>query len=76
MAKKITLNDLMGAIKLTRQEMAKDEDVRDIKKTVNTLYKMLDDEARFIKQMRAEYPLLLKRLERIEKKLGLPHTVS
>lgn len=49
MAKKIILNDLMGAIKLTRQEMAKDEDVRDIKKTVNTLYKMLDDEARFTK---------------------------
>ena len=31
-----------GIIKLTRQEMAKDEDVKEIKATVNSLYKMLD----------------------------------
>ncbi len=66
---------LVGLLKLTRQEMAKDEDLKEVKSTVNTLYEMLDDEARFIQQMRSEYPLILKRLERLEKKLGLPHRV-
>lgn len=63
-------------IKLTHLEMAKDKDLQEIKKTVNVLYEMLDDEARFIQQMRSEYPILIKRLERIEKKLGLPHRLS
>lgn len=66
----------LGILKFTRQEMAKDEDVKEIKATVNTLYKMLNDEARFIQQMRSEYPILIKRLERIEKKLGWPHRLG
>ena len=73
------LNTTVGLLKLTRHEMkgmAKDEDIQAIKTTTNSMYKMLDDEARFIQQMRAEYPLLLKRLERIENKLGLPHTLT
>lgn len=87
MAKKLTIDDLArsmkkgfddvtGLIGLTRIEMAKDEDLQEVKTTVNTLYKMLDDEARFIQQMRSEYPILIKRLERIESKLGLPHRLS
>ena len=70
------LNTTVSLLKLTRHEMAKDDDIREIKTTVNTLYEMLDDEARFIQHMRAEYPLVLKRLERIEKKLGIPHTLT
>lgn len=62
-------------IKLTRMEMATSEEQAEIKNTVNSIWKMLDDEARFIQQMRAEYPLLIKRMERIEKKLGLPHRI-
>lgn len=48
MLKKITLKDVFDIVKLTRHEMAKDEDLKVVKTTVNTLYKMLDDEARFI----------------------------
>lgn len=73
---KATLDDVISLLKLTRVEMAKDEDLQEVKTTVNTLYEILDDEARFISQMRAEYPLFIKRLERIEKKLGLPHRVA
>lgn len=87
MPKKITTEQLakmmkkgfdktIGLIKLTRTEMAKEEGLKEVKITVDSLYKMLDDEARFITQMRSEYPLVIKRLERIEKKLGLPHSVS
>jgi hypothetical protein len=36
---------------------------------------MLDNEGRFIKVMEAEHPLVVKRLERVEDKLGLPHTL-
>lgn len=61
--------------KLTRMEMATAEEQTEIKGTVDSIWKMLDDEARFIQQMRTEYPLFLKRLERIEKKLGLPHRI-
>ena len=62
-------------IKLTPMEMATAEEQTKIKSTVDSIWKMLDDEARFIQQMRTEYPLLVKRLERIEKKLGLPHRI-
>ena len=82
MAKKVSVDSLagmmkkgfdetLGLIKLTRSEMAKNVDLQEVKTTVNTIYNMLDDEARFIQQMRSEYPILIKRLERIEKKLGL-----
>ena len=74
-AMKKGFDDVTGLIKLTRLEMAKDEDLKEVKTTVDSVWKMLDDEARFIQQMRTEYPLLLKRLERIEKKLGLPHKI-
>lgn len=86
MAKKVTMESLAkmmkkgfdetnSLIKLTRMEMATAEEQTKIKDTVDSIWKMLDDEARFIQQMRAEYPLLVKRLERIEKKLGLPHRI-
>ncbi len=59
-------------IKLTRMEMAKEDEQAEIKSTVDSIWTMLDDEARFIQLMRAEYPLIIKRLQRIERKLGLP----
>ena len=37
---------------------------------------MLDNETGFIRKMHAEYPILLKRLERLEKQLGIPHTLT
>ena len=61
---------------LTRSEMAKDEDLQEIKSTINYLYEILDNEATFIRQMRTEYPLFIKRLKRLEKKLGLPHRIT
>ncbi len=70
-----SVNTNTGLLKLTRQEMALGEDLKETKGTVDSIWKMLDDEARFIQQMRTEYPLLLKRLERIEDKLGLPHRI-
>lgn len=79
MAKKATINDVVSLLKLTRHEMgelAKDKDVKEMKGTVNSIYKMLDDETSFIQKMHAEYPILLKRLERLEKQVGLPHTIT
>ena len=38
----------LGLLKLTRQEMAKDEDMKQVRETVNSIYKMLDSEAKFI----------------------------
>lgn len=46
-----------------------------IASTVNDVYLLLDDEARFIRIMRAEFPILTKRVERIEDKLKLPHAL-
>ena len=43
--------------------------------TIDKIYAILDSEARFIKVMGAEHPLLVKRVERVEDKLGLPHTL-
>ena len=71
-----SINTNAALIKLTRFEMAKDADFQEMRSTVDSIWTMLDDEARFIQQMRAEYPLLIKRLERIEKKLGLPHRIT
>ncbi len=68
-------DDILGILKLTRFEMAKNEDVQEIKATTDNIYQMLDDESRFIQKMQIEYPILVKRLERIEKQLGLPPSI-
>ena len=68
-------DDILGILKLTRLEMAKNEDIQEIKATTDNIYQMLDDEARFIQKMQSEYPILIKRLERIEKQLGLPPSI-
>ena len=73
------LNTTVGFLKLTRHEMkgtAKDADMKEVKGTVNSIYKILDDKTSFIQKMHAEYPILLKRLERLEKQLGIPHTLT
>ena len=67
--------DMHSLFKLTRAEMATADEQREIKTTVDSLWKMLDDEARFIQQMRTEYPLIVKRLERIEKQLGITQSI-
>lgn len=66
----------IGLLKLTRYEMAMNKDMKEVKGTVNKIYKILDDETSFIQKMHAEYPIMLKRLERIETKLGIPHTLT
>lgn len=72
----IHLNDSVKANNGLMREMARADDLKEVKTTVDSIWKMLDDEARFIQQMRTEYPLLVKRLERIENKLGLPHRIT
>jgi len=63
MPKKTTIDDLAkmmkkdfdethGLIKLTRLEMVAAEEQKEIKTTVDSIWKMLDDEARFIQQTR------------------------
>src|SRR3989344_4737429 len=74
-----TVDSTAGLLKLMRHEMggmAKDTDMKEVKGTINKIYNMLDDETSFIQKMHAEYPIILKRLERIEKQLGLQNTIT
>ena len=68
--------DMKTGFRMVRSEMAKNEDLQEVKTSVNSIYKMLDDESRFIQQMQSEYPIILERIKRIEKQLGLPHQIS
>lgn len=58
-----------------RSEMATREELEKNTQTLNKIYQMLDDETRFTKIIEVEHPQIVRRLERVEDKLGLPHTL-
>ena len=84
--KKITLDGLaervdtvIGLIQLTRSEMsglATKEDLNEVKEDVKHIKEILDKDTGFIKTMEAEHPILVKRVIKIEDKLGLPHEIT
>ena len=61
--------------KTIRSTMVTKEEHKKLTVTVNRIYQILDSEARFINIIKAEHPILVKRVERIEDKLKLPHTL-
>ena len=77
---KITLDELAGILqtgfKTIRAEMATADDMKVVKKDLKYVKEILDSEVHFIKQMQTEYPIFIKRLERAEDKLGLPHHIT
>ena len=84
--KKITLDGLaervdtvIGLVQLTRSEMrglATKEALNEVKEDVKYIKNMLDKETGFSKIMETEHPILVKRVVRIEDKLGLPHQIT
>lgn len=74
------LKDLSGVVKggfqLVRSEMASKDDLNEVKEDVKYIKNMLDKETGFIKTMEAEHPILVKRVVKIENKLGLPHHIT